>query len=92
MSRGRFIALVVLIIAVLVSATGVVYAKYSSRKYFVELQLLRTERDAVDVEWGRLQLEQSTWATHGRVERLARKKLKMHIPSSEEVVVIRSGK
>ncbi|MES9959894.1 MAG: cell division protein FtsL [Sedimenticola sp.] len=90
MSRGRFILLVILAIAVLVSATGVVYAKYSSRKYFVELQLLRTERDAVDVEWGRLQLEQSTWATHGRVERLARKKLKMHIPSSSEVMVIRS--
>ncbi|MES9868679.1 MAG: cell division protein FtsL [Sedimenticola sp.] len=90
MSRGRFILLVILAIAVLVSATGVVYAKYSSRKYFVELQLLRAERDAVDVEWGRLQLEQSTWATHGRVERLARKKLKMHIPSSSEVMVIRS--
>ncbi|MET0104808.1 MAG: cell division protein FtsL [Sedimenticola sp.] len=90
MSRGRFILLVILAVTVLVSATGVVYAKYSSRKYFVELQLLRAERDAVDVEWGRLQLEQSTWATHGRVERLARKKLKMHIPSSSEVMVIRS--
>jgi cell division protein FtsL len=36
-----------------------------------------------------LQLEQSTWATHGRVERIANKKLKMHIPSAREVVVIR---
>ncbi|MES9962887.1 MAG: cell division protein FtsL [Candidatus Sedimenticola sp. 20ELBAFRAG] len=92
MSRGRFIALLILAVAVLASATGVVYAKYSSRKNFVELQMLQAERDAVDVEWGRLQLEQSTWATHGRVERLARKKLKMHIPSSTEVVVIRSVK
>ena len=89
MSRGRVLLLAVLVLAVLGSSVGVVYAKYSSRKLFVELEQLRGERDAIDVEWGRLQLEQSTWATNGRVERIARKRLQMHTPTAAEVVVIR---
>lgn len=88
MTRGQLTMLVFCMTAVLASAVGVVYSKYASRKYFVELQALRAERDAVEVEWGRLRLEQNTWATHGRIERLARNKLEMHIPSPSEVVVI----
>ena len=88
MSRGQLIMSTVLSLAVLFSAVAVVYAKYASRKYFVELQSLRTEREAVDVEWGRLQLEQSTWATHSRVERIARKKLDMRLPVADEIMVI----
>jgi len=79
----------VLALAVVVSGTAVVYAKYASRKSFVELQQLRAERDAIDVEWGRLQLEESTLATHVRVERIARDKLKMHAPDVTEIVVLR---
>ncbi len=89
MSRGRVLLLLSLLLAVTLTATGVVYAKYASRKYFVELQSLRKERDAIDVEWGRLQLEQSTWSTHGRVERMARERLKMRIPEAREILVIR---
>jgi cell division protein FtsL len=87
MTRGQFLMMTLLSTSVLATATGVVYAKYASRKHFVELQQLRAERDAVEVQWGRLQLEQSTWATHGRVERIARKRMEMHIPRAEEVVV-----
>lgn len=88
MTRGRLMLLIFLSLAVLFSAVGVVYAEYASRKHFVELQTLRAEREAVDVEWGRLQLEQSTWATHSRVERMARKKLDMHLPVADEILVI----
>jgi len=89
MSLSRLLAVAVLGVAVLLTSIGVVHAKYSSRKYFVELQKLRLQQDELDVEWGRLQLEQSTWATQHRVERIARGKLNMHIPSAEEVTVIR---
>ncbi|MEJ2530064.1 MAG: cell division protein FtsL [Gammaproteobacteria bacterium] len=89
MRQQDFLLVVILSIAVVVSATGVVYAKYASRIYFTELESIRTKRDAADVEWGRLQLEQSTWATHGRIEKIAREKLNMRIPLVEEVKVIR---
>jgi cell division protein FtsL len=89
MNRARWTLLGALTLAVVMSGTAVVYAKYASRRSFVELQQLRAERDAIDVEWGRLQLEESTLATHVRVERIARNKLKMHAPDATEVVVIR---
>jgi cell division protein FtsL len=87
--RGQLILLLLLTFGLLLTATGVVYSKYATRKQFVALQVLRAERDAIEVEWGRLQLEQSTWATHARVEKIARKRLNMHIPAADEVVVVK---
>lgn len=78
-----------LMLCVVVSALGVVYAKHQSRKLFVELQALQKARDDLDIEWGQLQLEQSTWATHGRVEGIAGPKLGMEIPEPNQVVVLK---
>ncbi len=88
MRYGQPLLIVFLLLAVVASGIGVTYAKYASRKHFVTLQQLLAERDAADVEWGRLQLEESTWGTHGRVELLAREKLDMHIPLAHEIVII----
>ena len=81
--------LVLMFLLVLASAVAVIYSKHESRKLFVQLQVLKNERDRMDTEWGRMQLEQSTWATHGRIERLARTKLDMTIPRADSVVIIR---
>ena len=78
-----------LVVAVLVSALGVIYAKHEGRRQFVQLQALEKVRDQMNVEWGQLQLEQGTWATHSRVERVARKRLGMEMPAPESVVIIR---
>ena len=51
-------------------------ASTQARNRFIELQRLTVERDELDIEWGQLQLEQSTWGTHGRVERVARDDLR----------------
>jgi len=80
-----------LILLVLISALSVVHAKYNSRKLFVELQQLSRERDVIDVEWGRLQLEFAALGTHGRVERIAAGRLQMSVPKPGAVVVIRSN-
>ena len=56
-----------MVLAVLASAVGVIEVKHESRKRFVELRTLEKARDAMSVEWGQLQLEQGTWATHSRV-------------------------
>ena len=54
--------------AVFSSALAVVYVKHMTRMTFVELQGLEHERDALQVEWSKLQLELGTWASHDRVE------------------------
>ena len=76
------------ILAVMASAFGVIYAKHQSRKLFVELQTLHKARDDMDIEWGQLQLEQSTLATHSRIEGTASNKLGMVIPDSKQVVIL----
>ena len=86
--KGSSLVLPLLVVAVIVSAVAVVYAKHQSRKLFVALQGLEAERDEMNIEWGQLQLEQSTWATHGRVEELAREQLKMTTPVQDAVVIV----
>ncbi len=83
------LVLPVLLLAVIASALGVVYTKHYSRKLFIALQKLESVRDEMNIEWGQLQLEQSTWATHGRVEGLAREQLKMTTPNPDAVVIVR---
>lgn len=84
----RLVLVAVLGLTLIASAIGVVYSKHESRRLFTELQQLHAERDRMDVEWGRLQIEQSTLATHTRIEALAREKLGMAIPAPKSVVII----
>lgn len=78
-------ALVVLIVG---SALGVVYSSYKSRQLFAELQTLNREAIHLEEEWGRLLLEQSTWASHSRIESVARSELKMVVPDADSIVVV----
>ena len=85
----RFLLLsVLLVLGVMASAIGCVYAKHQSRKLFVELQGLAAVRDELQVNWGRLQIEQSTWSAHARVEQLARKQMKMRSPDPADIRLV----
>jgi cell division protein FtsL len=77
-----------LLLMVMGSAFAVVYSKHESRKLFVELQHVRKQIDELNIEWGRLQLEQSAWSAHGRIESIARKRLGMKLPDANEVIYI----
>ncbi len=78
-----------LFVAVMITAIGLVYSKHKTRKLFVELQALNKEVVSLNTEWGRLQLEQSAWSDHGRIEQIAREKLGMVIPEAEQVAFIK---
>lgn len=87
---SRIAALMTVLLATVVgSAIGVVYAIQESREQFVELTRLGSERDDLNFEFGRLQLEQATWAENNRIEQIARGRLGMVSPSPAETVVIR---
>lgn len=85
----RVVALLILVAAVIGSSIGVVYARHESRRHFIELNRLTDERDNLNFEFGRLQLEQATWAENNRIEQIARGRLGMVSPSSAEMVVTR---
>jgi cell division protein FtsL len=84
---GRLMT-VVLALALFGSSLGVVFSTHQARLLFVELQGLQKVRDEMNTQWGRLQLEQSTWATHGRIEKIANNKLDMVIPPPGAVVIV----
>lgn len=73
----------------LVSAAGAIYCKHRARANFIEGERLLAERDRLEIEWGQLQLEQSAWSTHAKVESLASARLKMIIPQPASVVLVR---
>jgi cell division protein FtsL len=77
-----------LIAAVFLNALAVIDARHENRVQFAQLQQLRHQRDQINIEWGQLLLEQSTWATHARVEQIATQKLDMEMPKHPEVVVV----
>jgi cell division protein FtsL len=81
--------LAVLWLAVLASSVQVIYARHKAREVFVRLEQLNAERDSLDMEWGRLQLEQSYWSSHAFVERVANSKLQMTLPQMRDVRIVR---
>jgi len=87
-SLRQLVMPVLLALAVMASAIGSIYAKHESRKLFTELQGLNGERDKMEVEWGQLQIEQSTWSTYARVEQLAREDMKMRPPAADEIMLL----
>lgn len=82
------ISFVAMSLLVLLSAVGVVSSRHESRKLFVSLQEMQEQRDHMNVEWGKLQIEQSTWATHSRVANKAASQLGMLVPKTENVRMI----
>lgn len=76
----------ILLIITVACALSVVSANHQARKLFVALEAEQKHMRDLEVEWGQLQLEQSTWAAHIRVESLAREKLGMRRPAPGEIM------
>lgn len=78
----------ILALALIACALSVVSARHQARKLFMASQAEEKRTRSLDIEWGRLQLEQSTWAMHGRVEQVARAQLGMAIPELDRIRVL----
>ncbi|MFT3755822.1 MAG: cell division protein FtsL [Pseudoxanthomonas sp.] len=80
---------IVLLAASIATAIGIVHARHQHRQLFVELSRLERARDELNIEFGRLQLEQATVAEATRIDRIARERLGMKSPETGDVVVVR---
>ena len=81
----------VLLLAAGVVASGIwiVDVEHRSRQLFIQAEGLSRELDQLQIEWGQLQIEQSTQGTHSRIEALARQRLQLTEPSDNQLVVVR---
>ncbi len=85
---ARYVLLGMMVAAVVGSAVALVYARHEARQKFFAIERLNAERDELNIEWGQLQLEQSTWADANRVEQIATRELNMTFAAPREIVVI----
>ncbi|HTY04012.1 MAG TPA: cell division protein FtsL [Rhodocyclaceae bacterium] len=83
--------LILLLIAA-ACALGTVSSNHRARKLFTEFEREQNRMRELDVEWGQLQLEQSTWAGHARIEQIARDKLGMRPPAPAQVISLEAVK
>jgi cell division protein FtsL len=82
--------LILLLVAV-VCALATVAANHKGRKLFVELEREQVRMRQLEVEWGQLLLEQSTWAGHARVEKIAREMLAMRPPVPGQIISVEAA-
>ncbi len=73
---------------VVASGIWIVGVEHRSRQLFMQTQELNRELDRLQTDWGRLQIEQGTYATHSRIEALVRQRLQLTVPSGDQLVVV----
>ncbi len=89
MERVKQFGVVLLVLLVVASALGVVWTRHRNRVLFMELSALQKQRDALGIEFGRLEIEQATWAEPGRVETIAREQFGMIDPPAPRIRLLR---
>ncbi|HEX5694638.1 MAG TPA: cell division protein FtsL [Arenimonas sp.] len=85
----RILILLLLVAGLLGSAIGVVWARHIHRQAYIELSSLERGRDELNIEFGRLQIEQATWAEANRIEQVAGNRIGMKFPEDADIVVLR---
>lgn len=72
---------------IVVCAFGVIQTSHACRQLYAQLQLLEATRWYMEEDYGRLLLEQSTWASYRRVEQVAEHDLGMQPPAITDLKV-----
>jgi cell division protein FtsL len=77
-----------LLLVLVVCALGLVTSQHKARKLFTDLERAQARARELDVEYGKLQIEASTWGLHARVEKVATGTLGMRTPDARRVRVV----
>ena len=81
-------SLFVALTLVLVAGLSIVATTHKNRFAFNELQVLRDQANGLEVEWGQLLIEQSTFGVEGRIEQKAFEQLQMEVPDIAKIVMV----
>ncbi len=85
--HSEILVAITLLATVTFSALAVVSTSYKNRQLFIALQNLQTEETRLQIQLGRLLLEESAWSSHALVEKLAQSRLNMFVPAPEQLVI-----
>jgi cell division protein FtsL len=77
-----------LLVILLASAAALVTSQHQARKLYAELEREQQTAKQIEVEWGQLQIEQSTFSMHSHIEKVAASRLRMATPAGEQVQML----
>lgn len=86
---SRHLFIIILFFSVIGSAVAVIISTHENRQLVIAQEQLIQEKDALDVEWRHLIIEQSSLTEHNRIERTVFEKLNMRRPTREDEVLLR---
>ena len=78
----------ILFFVILLMALAKINSQHQSRKLYFELDQQKEIGQKLNSEYSQLQVEQSTWAMHGRIEEVAKKTLKMKTPEPKKIILL----
>jgi cell division protein FtsL len=78
-----------LVLAVMGTALGVIVSAFENRRYLAEIETLRAEARDMQVLWGQYLVEKNTWAAYGRIHDMAEKELNMQAPQTDKIIVVK---
>ncbi len=78
----------ILFLAIILSSLALVKSQHKARTLYIELEQSKRVTTQLEQEYGQLQLEQSTWAMHSRVEKIAAEQLQMQVPDAKRIQVV----
>jgi cell division protein FtsL len=84
----RNLILLIVVLGTIASAIGVTWARHLHRQAYIELTTLERGRDELNIEFGRLQIEQATWSEANRIEQVAGTRIGMKFPEDADIVVL----
>ncbi len=82
----------ILFFALIFSALGLVNSQHKARNLYIELERANQTAKQTEQEYGQLQLEQSTWAMHSRIEQIAAQQLQMQVPDAKRIQIVSLAK
>ena len=84
-------ATLILLVVLMGSAAALVTSQHQARKLYAELEREKQAAKQIEVEWGQLQIEQSTWSMHSRIEKVASTRLRMQAPTADQTYMLQSA-
>ena len=86
---SRHLFLLVLFFCALISSVAVIVSTHENRQLVMAQEQLVKEKDALDIQWRHLIIEQSSLTEHNRIERAMQEKLGMKRPTRDDEVLLR---
>lgn len=80
-----------LLALIMLSSLALVAAQHQARKLYNELQVGQASAKRFEEDMSRLQIEQSSWSTPTRIERIARERLGMRLPDTKHSRILGNG-